>query len=370
MPDLANFLHKKPRDKTKLQFANGFDEYYYVGLFKNPYESLTWLQKNAAKNKKFFLWLPVATLHWPFAFWGNVEEKSMYDPEPYTGIFKDKESILEEMFSIYNNKFYDLVTGQSFDLTKQDKDYIVSKYDYDIYHLDQFIGELSDTIKKFKLNKNTLIVLHGSHGTDLGEHGYFTDYDIYDNEINTILAINNPNNTSKGIKIKKQIRGIDLMPTLLDILGLPIPPKAKGYNLNNFSLDSFPDNLIAFTSRTPPIEVQYLYDFKNIPKNILEIIKKNMEDKMFYPDISIRTNKWKLIHRRFRDFEAKINWWGLISGTSIIRREFELYDNMKDPMNVNNVIDSYPKEAKKLIDELLKWESEHTYPIHIKKSNK
>jgi len=102
-------------------------------------------------------------------------------------------------------------------------------YDGEIAYVDFLIGEVLEKLKQKNLRENTIIVIVGDHGESLGEHhenthGFF----IYDAAVAVPLIIQIPSSQLKGKLIEFQVETVDIMPTILQILGLPVPAEVQG----------------------------------------------------------------------------------------------------------------------------------------------
>ncbi len=76
---------------------------------------------------------------------------------------------------------------------------------------------------------NTLVVLTGDHGEMFGEHGEIGHgYFVYQPVLKVPLVIAFPGQHSAGKRSDAIVSLVDLMPTLLDLLGIAIPPEVQG----------------------------------------------------------------------------------------------------------------------------------------------
>jgi arylsulfatase A-like enzyme/Flp pilus assembly protein TadD len=111
--------------------------------------------------------------------------------------------------------------------------YKANLYDGEIAFADTQLGRLLGYLKQRGTYDRTVIALSGDHGEGLGEHGEKTHgFFIYNSTLHVPLIIK----PSVSIKfsnrlVKKDVSLVDLMPTLLGILGAPIPLKVQGKNL-------------------------------------------------------------------------------------------------------------------------------------------
>lgn len=149
-------------------------------------EAYQWLEKN--QQQKFFAWIHLYDPHTP------------YDPpEPFKSQYK----------------------GKRFGL-----------YDGEIAYVDQLVGEFQDFMEQKELMDKTLIIFTADHGESLGEHkesahGFF----IYDSDVRIPLILRFPENKLGGKTVREQVRSIDIMPTILNLIGDKAPEDVQGESL-------------------------------------------------------------------------------------------------------------------------------------------
>jgi arylsulfatase A-like enzyme len=99
-----------------------------------------------------------------------------------------------------------------------------ARYKLQVEAVDKAIGEIVALLKKTGQYDNTLIVLTGSHGEALGEHGV-TGHDItlYDEVLRVPLVIKPVAGDERRVALGKRpfalVRQIDIAPTILDLVG-------------------------------------------------------------------------------------------------------------------------------------------------------
>ncbi len=107
-----------------------------------------------------------------------------------------------------------------------------SKYDGEIAFMDKQIGRLFDKLKELKVYDDTIIICLGDHGEGLGEHDEPTHSNfIYEGTQHIPMIARFPNMTRPGTRIKTIASQIDVLPTVLDYLGIEIPAQASGESL-------------------------------------------------------------------------------------------------------------------------------------------
>lgn len=106
-------------------------------------------------------------------------------------------------------------------------------YDGEIAYVDFLIGEFIAFLKARGLLEKSLVILTADHGESLGEHkesahGFF----VYDAVLRIPLIIRFPQNMKlEGVVVSTQAQSIDLMPTILQLIAVPVPSSVQGKNL-------------------------------------------------------------------------------------------------------------------------------------------
>lgn len=105
-------------------------------------------------------------------------------------------------------------------------------YDGEIAYMDKYIGKIIEILRSKDLLSKTLLVLAGDHGEAFGEkeergHGIF----LYDETLKVPLILYAEKYLPQGLVIKSRVRLIDILPTILDFLNLPIPQEVQGVTL-------------------------------------------------------------------------------------------------------------------------------------------
>ncbi|MGH9335308.1 MAG: tetratricopeptide repeat protein, partial [Vicinamibacteria bacterium] len=87
---------------------------------------------------------------------------------------------------------------------------------------------------KSALEEETLLVVAGDHGEALEDHGELDHgFFIYDATMKVPFLMSGPGLTRAGARVEAQVRAIDLMPTVLDFLEIPVPGSVQGVSLKS-----------------------------------------------------------------------------------------------------------------------------------------
>ncbi len=103
-------------------------------------------------------------------------------------------------------------------------------YDGEIAFVDTQVGRLFAYLEDMGVFQNAVVVVAGDHGEGLGEHGERTHgFFIYNSTLHVPLIIKVPG--AKPTTVEKGASLVDVMPTVLQALHLPIPPSVQGRSL-------------------------------------------------------------------------------------------------------------------------------------------
>ena len=99
---------------------------------------------------------------------------------------------------------------------------ILAHYFGMISQTDSLVGELLDKLSEFGLDQNTVVIYAGDHGDTMGYHRMFTKgFALYEPAVRIPLIIRAPGDLPRGVRIDAAVSGVDVLPTVLDLLGLP-----------------------------------------------------------------------------------------------------------------------------------------------------
>ena len=103
-----------------------------------------------------------------------------------------------------------------------------------ISYTDAQVGRLLDALDKEGLADNTIIVLWGDHGWQLGDHGLWEKHTNFEIAARAPLIISMPKSSTAGQKCEAPVEFVDVFPTLADLCGLPAPKGLDGQSLKPF----------------------------------------------------------------------------------------------------------------------------------------
>jgi len=104
-----------------------------------------------------------------------------------------------------------------------------------IYHgmvkyIDDQVGRVLKKLDDLGLANNTLVIFTSDHGDMVGAHGCIgkSIFSFYDDLVRVPLLMRLPGRVRPGTVVKQPVSQIDLMPTILDYVGQPVPRKIHG----------------------------------------------------------------------------------------------------------------------------------------------
>jgi len=111
-------------------------------------------------------------------------------------------------------------------------EYAGDPYDGEIAYVDSQIGVLLDQLKKLGVRDKTLVVYTSDHGEGLGEHGEQThSLLVYDATLHVPMIFHAPSRLPRGKVLRRQTCLVDVVPTVLSLLGEEVPRELDGVNL-------------------------------------------------------------------------------------------------------------------------------------------
>jgi len=194
-------------------FNKGFDSYHVkgdvnvsrsAGLIANS--ALQWIEEH--KDRNFFLFLHTYQIHAPYG-----------PPAPFNEMFLDENAELKEA----NMGKLRLNHEQRYKFLPENlRQNIIALYDSEIRYTDEaLIKPLINLLKDLQLYDNTMIILTSDHGEEFYEHkSWEHNHSLYNETIHVPLIIKFFQSENGGREIQKFSRLTDIMPTILDELGI------------------------------------------------------------------------------------------------------------------------------------------------------
>jgi arylsulfatase A-like enzyme len=198
---------------------------------------------------------------------------------------------------------------------------LLARYDSEINYVDSYVGEL---IERFKLDKNTLLIITSDHGEQFLEHGRMRhSNNLHKEELHVPLIIKFPD-ISKMESIERQVSLLDVMPTILNALNTDQPEQTLGKPL----MDN--GGILSCLKKMLLSRRESRYNFAELDSNTT--LK------------AIITPKWKYIY-------------------NYKNRSEQLYNIITDPLEQKNLLDKNIKLGNNLKGQLLQWVlNAKTYP--------
>jgi arylsulfatase A-like enzyme len=107
-----------------------------------------------------------------------------------------------------------------------------NRYDGEIRYTDDLLARLFDKLRRARLLDRTLVVVTSDHGEQFGEHGLQSHSNsVYDVLLHVPMLLRAPGLVPAGLRVDQPVGLVDLVPTVLELLGLPPSPLAQGRSL-------------------------------------------------------------------------------------------------------------------------------------------
>lgn len=111
---------------------------------------------------------------------------------------------------------------------------LIHGYHATVSYVDAQLGRVLDELDRLGLATNTVILLWGDHGWHLGDHGWWSKHDNYEQTTRVPLLVSAPGVTKGGTRTSALVETVDIYPTLADLAGLPTPKVPQGADGSSF----------------------------------------------------------------------------------------------------------------------------------------
>lgn len=218
--------------------------------------------------------------------------------------------------------------------------HVVGLYDGEIASVDDQIGLVIEKFRDLGILDNTILIFTADHGEELYQRNqyFFHDASIYDSTLHIPLIFRYPDILRAGERIPFVVQSIDIAPTVLELLGLPIPKRFAGTSLMRM-IEGDEEKGRAAYAELGDMVLSVRTDSHRYISN----------PRLFYPRRSL--------------FERKRPTFGDGGpGSYVISRE-ELYDSKNDTFEMTDIAEQHPELTRSYKELLENWKVEYSWRL-------
>ena len=284
-------------------FDRGFERFEDFGLTKTGYRPEARLEPDAAKvtaaalewlgrqgGRPVFLMVHYFDPHWPYE---PPERARALFPTTYQGPLDATWDSL--------SRFQD----PSVPMPDDYRDFLVKRYDGEIFAVDESLGTLLDGLSRTKRADRAWVFVTADHGEEFKDHGSIGHgRQMYEEVVHVPLVVAGPPFVAKAIgkaagepataqatRIPIPVSGIDLLPTLAAIAAAPVPAGVEGRSLLPLMRAAAPQLM---GSSPPPDAGAITPEVGKVPTDVRPVISETVRLNAYRR--AVRVGDLKLIH--------------------------------------------------------------------------
>jgi arylsulfatase A-like enzyme len=264
-------------------------------------EAERWIAKRG--REPFFLFVHLYDTHSPYdppRRWADL-----FDPA-YGG-----------RYPVFRERDLRAIAQHRAPLAPRDLEHLKALYDAEVRSADESIGRLLRMLGDLGLLEDTIVVVTADHGEELYEHGTLEHGHIFNTNLRVPLLIFAPG-VGGMRRIGQPVELIDILPTVLHLLGVPPPPHIDGRPLSLDGDRAFPGHVDSYAfseAACGPVSREQAHCL-----------------------VAVQDERWKLV----MDKSAE---------------RMDLFDLANDPLEHRNVAVQHPEVASRLEARLRDWDA-------------
>lgn len=216
----------QPNQKEKNKFSRSFAAKLPLEHCKPKFleeKTIEFLEEN--KDKPFIAYVNFLEPHMPF--YGPLD--SLYSPDEVILPPNFYDSLDEDEPLKYRLK-------QEFCQKKyghDEKEYreLIARYWGLVTQVDMSVGAILNKLEEMGIDDNTIVVFTSDHGDMMGAHKLVEKSVMFEESVRVPLLLKVPGINKSQKIIQERVSHIDLVPTLLDLMGTEIPEYVQGKSL-------------------------------------------------------------------------------------------------------------------------------------------
>ena len=180
-----------------------------------------------AADKPFFLAIGFYKPHLPFnapsKYWDLYDSTQISLPENY----QQPESTPKNAFHNFGELRNYSGVPKAGPVSEELANKLIHGYYASTSYTDAQIGLIMDELKILELDQNTIVILWGDHGWNLGDHMLWCKHCNFESSLHVPLILKVPGRT-RGQRSDNITEYIDIYPSLCELAGLPLPDHLDG----------------------------------------------------------------------------------------------------------------------------------------------
>lgn len=214
-------------------FDQGFDRFTSVRRIKDGDRRI---EKHAGRVRDTFLeWLEERGDERWFGYVHFIDPHSPYRPPPgyrerFEGDALDGRLGDRPELPMLEDDYIDGIHRSVWlDAAKTDLDRYVTRYDGEIAFTDEAIRDVLLALERLGHADDTIVVFTADHGESIDEHHAFFNHGLfpYEEQLHVPMIVRGPG-VARGVRRPDEVSLVSLMPTLLELVGVPIPDRVEG----------------------------------------------------------------------------------------------------------------------------------------------
>ena len=211
-------------------FNQGWDVYHNYIRDNRPTEAEAvfrdagdWIEQH--KSERFFAYVHTIDPHVPYD--PPAQYLRMYDGREYLG------QVLPRQTADLLERAKRNPPAVVFD--ESDRRRLEALYDGEVSYHDHHLGEFIDRLDRLHVLADTLFVVVADHGEEFADHGSWGHgHTMYQELLHVPLMFRLPGSVPAAQRIDTTVSSMDLLPTILDTVGLPVPQNVEARSLVGF----------------------------------------------------------------------------------------------------------------------------------------
>lgn len=306
-------------------FAQGFDVFKEVrptehgmpdeGAAATESELLGWLAARTDRQRPWFAMVTLVNPRLPFNPQGDYQQKFLEHPLPLPQLQQ-----MTQLWIPFARQF----TLNMVSMAPDGMAAMGSLYDGEIAYTDYRLGRIADALAKDRILDDTLVIVTGDSGEDLGDHGALADMqNVWDSIVRVPLVMRLPGRVPAGRRETAQVQTVDLMDAVMKLTA-----PAGGADAGKSDASPVrPRPAAIIEARFDPAALHYYRTV--MPAADAEVFQRNL--------LAVRTSDMKFI----------LNSRGAVA----------LFDLKADPQEKRSIAQDRPDDAREMNARLNAWAS-------------